>query len=286
MAYMKNDGLLKPERTMDFIDRTAWVCQCGHECCEPGYTFGPAVRDHFLFHFAVHGRGVLHNEHGDFPVEPGQGFFISPEETTVYAADLQDPWEYYWIGFKGDEAREILRGFEIDPVQPVVYAENSEAVLEIFEKMIPLYQTPSHSRYELMAYLYLILAQLHNSPETGRHRVNVAESYFEQARRYIRDNYAYAINVEDIAAHVGIDRTYLYRIFMERLQISPANYLLRVRMERARQLLMTTRLPVYQIALSTGYSDISHFSGTFKKYFGTPPSRCRGERVPAELSEF
>lgn len=72
---MKNDGLLKPERTMDFIDRTAWVCQCGHECCEPGYTFGPAVRDHFLFHFAVHGRGVLHNEYGDFPVEPGQGFF-------------------------------------------------------------------------------------------------------------------------------------------------------------------------------------------------------------------
>lgn len=53
---MKNDGLLKPERTMDFIDRTAWVCQCGHECCEPGYTFGPAVRDHFLFHFAVRQR--------------------------------------------------------------------------------------------------------------------------------------------------------------------------------------------------------------------------------------
>lgn len=275
---MKNDGLLQMESTLDFIDRTAWVCQCGHECCESGHTYGPAVRDHYLFHFIVHGKGILKNAHGEFPVEAGQVFLISPEETTVYAADLHDPWEYYWIGFKGKEARQILQGFDIDLMQPILYAENPDIVLDTFEKMVFLYETPSHSRYVLMAYLYLLFDQLHNAQEEGKKRSGIVESYLDQAKRYIRDNYAYAINVEDIAAHVGIDRTYLYRIFMEHMQVSPANYLLRIRMERARQLLLNTRLSVYEVALSTGYNDISHFSGTFKKYFGMPPSRCRSEQ--------
>ena len=81
--------------------------------------------------------------------------------------------------------------------------------------------------------------------------------------------------MEDVAGYVGIDRTYLYRIFMEHAGISPVRYLLKVRMERACELLSKTELSVYEISLSTGYTDTSHFSGTFKKYFGESPTQYR-----------
>ena len=256
--------------------RSAWICQCGHEECKPGHTYGPAVRDHYLLHFVVRGKGVLKTKNRDFAISAGEGFLICPEETTVYSADMETPWEYYWVGFKGPEAAEILRGFGIDVQYPLLRAEEIAPVTSLFGEMLRVYHTPSHSRYLPMAYLYLVLELFRQAQDEGiLRRMTLGDSYLDQAVRYISDNYAYDINVEDVAAHVGIDRTYLYRIFMEHLGVSPVRYLLRVRMERACELLSKTTLSVYEISLSTGYTDTSHFSGTFKKYFGMSPTQYR-----------
>ena len=256
--------------------RSAWICQCGHEECKPGHTYGPAVRDHYLLHFVVRGKGVLKTKNRDFAISAGEGFLICPEETTVYSADMETPWEYYWVGFKGPEAAEILRGFGIDEQYPLLRAEEIAPVTSLFGEMLRIYHTPYHSRYLPMAYLYLVLELFRQAQDEGvLRRMTLGDSYLDQAVRYISDNYAYDINVEDVAAHVGIDRTYLYRIFMEHLGVSPVRYLLRVRMERACELLSKTTLSVYEISLSTGYTDTSHFSGTFKKYFGMSPTPYR-----------
>ena len=257
-------------------DRSAWICQCGHEECESGHSYGPAVRDHYLLHFVVRGKGVLKNKNQEYSISAGEGFLICPEETTVYTADEETPWEYYWVGFKGPEAAEILRSFNIDETYPVLRVEEIAPTTALFSDMQRVYDTPSHSRYVLMAYLYLMLEQFCQKRDDGMSRRSTAgDSYLDQAVRYINDNYAYDINVEDVAAHVGIDRTYLYRIFMEHVGVSPVRYLLRVRMERACELLSKTGLSVYEVSLSTGYTDTSHFSGTFKKYFGQSPTQYR-----------
>ena len=67
---------------------------CGWQKCEPGHSFGPAVRPHYLFHLVLSGRGVYERGGCRYEVRAGQGFLILPGESTCYSADRTEPWEY------------------------------------------------------------------------------------------------------------------------------------------------------------------------------------------------
>ena len=97
--------------------------QYGWEQCEPLYSFGPYVRNHYLFHYVISGRGglVSNDENGEsrrYQLEPGQGFLICPGLVNTYTADEQQPWKYVWLEFDGlrlTQAAEQKRGTN-DPI--------------------------------------------------------------------------------------------------------------------------------------------------------------------------
>ena len=79
---------------------------CGTEQCTPGFQFGPFVRRSYLLHLVT--RGTYRVNGKCYDLSAGQIFLIFPGDTTVYQADREDPWEYYWIGFSGYQAGFIL----------------------------------------------------------------------------------------------------------------------------------------------------------------------------------
>lgn len=103
----------------------------------------------------------------------------------------------------------------------------------------------------------------------------------EEALRYIEANYAHSVNIQVIADHLNIERTYLYRLFKDITGVSPQEYLLDYRIRRACSLLKETDLPVSDIARSVGYGDALYFSRLFKQKKGSPPSEYR--KGPASL---
>ena len=95
----------------NFIDLCMY--QFGYEQCDPGHSFGPATRNHYLFHYILSGTGTLmaDNAKGDtqtYSVKSGQGFMIFPGQINTYIADEQLPWEYMWIEFDGLRVKEAL----------------------------------------------------------------------------------------------------------------------------------------------------------------------------------
>lgn len=252
-----------------------WVCQCGWEKCPSTHTFGPAVRDHYLIHYIVSGNGTYLNQSGEYQLSKGQGFLISPSETTTYHADRQTPWEYYWVGFKGVDAQHLLELCGLDSQHPIFLCDKTDQVSELFAKMFQCYTQSQSREYSMLGYLYLILSSLMMQSKPINFQSSNIKVYLKSAIEYINNNYSYDINVKKVAAHIGIDRTYLYRIFMDNLNISPEQYLLKVRMTKAANLLKTSDFSVLQIAFSTGYKDISHFSSVFKRFFGESPSTYR-----------
>ena len=54
------------------------------------------------------GKGEFHFQDKTYPIRAGQGFLITPNLSATYCADAEDPWEYYWVGFNGIEARNML----------------------------------------------------------------------------------------------------------------------------------------------------------------------------------
>ena len=88
----------------NFVD--IGLYQYGWEQCEPSHSFGPAARNHYVFHYVISGTGTLmaNDSSGNtikYQVKSGQGFMLFPNQINTYIADQDLPWEYTWVEFDG-----------------------------------------------------------------------------------------------------------------------------------------------------------------------------------------
>ncbi len=100
-----------------FVDLNLY--QFGWEKCDPMHQWGPAVRNHFLFHYVISGKGRLEVNYGTYTVEAGQGFLLCPQQISTYYADPDDPWTYTWVEFDGMRARECMTLAGLSETNPI-----------------------------------------------------------------------------------------------------------------------------------------------------------------------
>jgi hypothetical protein len=89
--------------------------QFGSERCDPLHSFGPTVKNHFLFHYVLSGKGRLYsfnkgtqNDSSIYTIKAGEGFLLTPNIINTYEADKDDPWNYVWVEFEGLKAQRYL----------------------------------------------------------------------------------------------------------------------------------------------------------------------------------
>lgn len=99
----------------------------------------------------------------------------------------------------------------------------------------------------------------------------------EKAQKYIRDNISRELSRDDVAAYVFLNPDYLSRIFKKNTGYSVSEYIFKVRMSVACELLTKTDLSVSKVAMSCGYTHLAHFSKMFKKETGMTPNSYRGK---------
>ena len=114
---------------VNFIDLCMY--QFGHEQCEPGHSFGPATRNHYLFHYVLSGTGTLMADNAKgitqtYNIKSGQGFLIFPGQINTYIADDKLPWEYIWIEFDGLRVKEALTTTELTKNNPVYHTHSKD----------------------------------------------------------------------------------------------------------------------------------------------------------------
>ena len=85
------------------------------------------------------------------------------------------------------------------------------------------------------------------------------------------DNLETPLDLQTVADRIGKSRRNLERVFRKYLNCSPAKHYLRLRLERARQLLHQTHMPVVQVALNCGFISTTHFSKCYREHFGLTP---------------
>jgi AraC family transcriptional regulator len=95
----------------------------------------------------------------------------------------------------------------------------------------------------------------------------------------VHSSYAEPIGIDDLARAAGTSRFHMSRLFRESVGQSPYQYLVRVRIERAAELLRGGKRSVTEVAFSVGFGDLGRFARTFRQLLGvTPGSFARGER--------
>lgn len=143
--------------------------------------------------------------------------------------------------------------------------------------MLYMAQHPNETVFNLISNLYLFLDCLTRSSasRTTPASSSMSKYYLEWAFTFIDQNFQNDISVADIAKSCKIHRNYLGKIFREQLGTSPQEFLITYRMNKAVQLLQTTKLSIKDIGNAVGYPNQLHFSRAFKNVYGMPPSQWR-----------
>jgi AraC-like DNA-binding protein len=100
-------------------------------------------------------------------------------------------------------------------------------------------------------------------------------AYVRSAIHFIHKSYHRDIKVEDIANRLGLNRSYFHRIFKEYTGVTPIEYLTRVRINRAKNLLVKTNLSMSEVAHNIGIGSQQYFTYLFKKGTGMSPGKFR-----------
>lgn len=263
-----------------FMDLTLF--QYGYEKCRPLHSYGPFVRNHYLFHYVISGKGTLmtdnrHNVSSEHLIQGGMGFLIEPEYVNTYFADREDPWEYTWVEFGGLRAKEILEGAGLSSASPVYVPSSPQAGERLRDELLYLAQHPQESHLRQIGRLYMILDAILEGSTAKKKRQGgkLSQFYTQEAVSFIEQNYALPITVEDMAQRCNLDRSYFGKVFRETMGESPQDFLIHYRMAKAATLLTTTELSIGAISPMVGYMNQLHFSRAFKKVYGLSPREYR-----------
>ncbi|CUO20835.1 AraC family transcriptional regulator [Clostridium perfringens] len=258
------------------------VDECGIEQGIPGLGYNYEVLKNAVIHYVTKGYGTFKFNGKVYNLKQGDIFILLKGMQVEYVASIDDPWEYYWIGFSGSNANEYLSRTSITN-SCVANCEENSKIPQIILNMCEISKTYNPSRSDdilLLKELYsLLYALIEEFPKPFEYKDKELHTYIQDALNFINSNYMHSITVQEIADYVNLSRSYLYKMFIKNLGISPQRYLINLRMYKATLLLKGTKLPIGEVANSVGYSDSLLFSKTFSKHFSMSPLNYRNNQV-------
>ena len=269
---------------VNFIDLCMY--QFGHEQCEPGHSFGPATRNHYLFHYVLSGTGTLMADNAKgitqtYNIKSGQGFLIFPGQINTYIADDKLPWEYIWIEFDGLRVKEALTTTELTKNNPVYHTHSKDIREKLVEEIALHHKAPLRITVS-PDWAYVPFSGLSDAVSQiikTRSGWEMSDFYIKEAMNYIEQNFQNDISIEDIAGVCGINRSYLGKNFSKNSvwDIHPQEFLMNYRMIKATELLKLTSLSIADVGSAVGYENQLHFSRAFKNIYGVAPREWRNE---------
>ena len=228
----------------------------GYARCSAGDGMGSIKRDYTLIHYVISGKGTLKIENTTYEVSARQAFIIPEGVENSYFADPEDPWAYIWIGFNGKLS------YRFSKLPAVVNISGN-----IFFEMMDVENMNSMQEEYLVQKLFKLYIALF--PESA------SLDYARVAANYIDLNFRNPdITVENVAAVLNIERSYLTRLFKEKKGKTVKEYILDTRMNNAITLLQSGS-SVQETARQVGYTDTFVFSKAFKKHIGESPKNYK-----------
>lgn len=219
-------------------------------------------------HFVLDGEGFFNGER----LKKGQGFITYADEFANYRPDRNNPWTYLWFRIKGRDDEEILQRCGVPSANGTFSFSNSFLEENAMDIARMCNQSLNNDiAKEGVAKLLLSLCYVPNTDGAESQTKRVVK----KAKLFIDENYYKKITIEQVASIVGVERKYLRNLFVKELGLSPKEYLMKKRIDKAKFLLERNDVNVSMVAFSVGYEDVLDFSRIFKKHVGVSPTRYK-----------
>lgn len=242
---------------------------CGRQDCSNMHFWGPGIRTNYVIHYVIRGKGTFVNGGKAYALSAGQSFLIRPFTEVYYFPDKNDPWEYTWIDFDGEEYVRLLKKIDFYENDCLIGKIESQKIL-IFYEMLSAYNNQNNTADGLARTILGTYADCYPVSVKG-----FEGDYFEAARLMIQGFYHRAdFGLPNMCEKLGISRATLHRSFKRNCGVSPGAYLLNYRIDRAKELLERGS-SVKSTALSCGFENPLYFSKAFSSSTGVSPREYR-----------
>ena len=251
--------------------------EIGQQACPPGYSFGPIIRNHYIFHYLTSGQGTLYINKNEYYLKAHQGFIIPPNVLAFYKADEINPWSYSWVHLDGPKTNEYFQKVGLNANAPIfiprVYPNNINQIMQELLK---------NNKRELFCIgkIFELFDEITSLSSTSSpNNINTQLAYIKKIINFIHVKYSEPIHMDDIAHACGLERSYMTRMFKNATGHTPQEYLMSYRMKKACYMLKNEAISIQNIAYTIGYIDSFTFSKAFKRYAGDSPSNYRENNI-------
>ena len=228
----------------------------------------------------ISGENYIGKPGDAFVVSPGNLHFMGSQTGTVDYFTFLFPLKY--IAFRSDD---MLDDKLIEPLNSghlMISPEIKDTVKEQCEQLAGVYAAEidkSESKITSQIRKKIILLQFINelwkkgfiveNDTTGRNTVE------KEMVSYIQQNYMGKILLREFGEQFHLSEKYISRYFKEHFHITLSQYVTYLRLEHAKQMLQETDISVTEVAMQSGYQNISYFIRSFKKTYGVSPLKYR-----------
>lgn len=237
---------------------------------------GRVLRDYSLV-YITQGKGVF-RVRGSRPLEviAGDVLLIQPGDWHDYAPAPETGWKEYWMMFNGRQAGKLISQIELPRRTPMMHFGLDESLHHLFTQMLdvaadmPPFADLIHTGLVLQM-AALIQSRLQLQREQGERD----ESFVQQAKQRLSEAGAEPVNMKALARSLGVSYPHFRRVFKTSTGLPPQQYLLNLRINRAKQLMEEPGLKLSDVARRAGFEDPYYFSRLFKQKTGITPTQWR-----------
>ncbi|HBG28658.1 MAG: hypothetical protein A2Y10_11950 [Planctomycetes bacterium GWF2_41_51] len=233
--------------------------------------------NYHMIKFIADGEGELIAYNKTFKISKGMMIGLLPETSHSFKGIRGKGLSYLYVLFQGKKAIEFFKkcGFE---QQVVLKLENPDIAGSLFWRILRHGNNSTEYTYEICSlYLKALFLEMAAASKIKEHTSTLSALTFKECRDYIDGHYTEIKSINQVAEKCCVTPQYLARLFSKQGNMSPHNYLMRVKLNTAANLLVTSSLSVSQISQRVGFDDPFYFSTCFRKKYSLSPRKYRGK---------
>ncbi len=244
----------------------------------PAHTSKRASLKSFLFVLVLEGNGIFTYQNTTYSLHAGDCMLIDCTLPYLHQS-LYSSWQLYWIHFYGTQAQKLYEYYlqlggknHFTAQKKAVYQNLLNEIYETAQTESPVHDLELH---EKLSRLFVLLARETTLQRAKAGSQNSRKRNLAPILQYLEKHFPEKITLDLLSEHFYINKFYLTRIFKEEYHISINQYLIKLRISHAKQLLRFTTLPVEEVARQCGIRDVSYFNRLFHKTEGIAPGMYR-----------
>lgn len=266
--------------TPGYLDKESglWPVRAGRTIAKPHYKVGPKRIECYSLHFVCEGKVRIEYAGKWAELQKGDLFCLFPGRTYHYHMLQADkPLQMSWLALDGVRARALLELAGLTPERPYRQQAISPGVRLAVDRAIDALAAaerwkPSEAM-ALQGMLCGLFADLIADAAPGE--ADEPAGWIRECIDFMELHATEGISVQQVAAFAGVHRSYFSDAFATQVGMPPLKYIQKIRMDKARRLLLETDATVTEIALSLGYPNLYTFTRAFKIYYKAPPLSVR-----------